>query len=1033
MSLVNVILQTDDEAPDEADVVPSEDIDGGESPSNEVWSEEETSIAVPDTGIFSGEGSTYSNPILISGTIIMAIVAFFLIVKRFKSGHRVFAKGRGFSIDNKKQKVIASLSALACVFAVSGALSSNISKIDTTSAATDDSIAISTGDVELSVIRRQGASAYGFAKSSVSVVDGTNNGYVLGAYASGTDIISAEDETNKITNTVFSNAALELNTWGISLNTPVDQDSEVWSPVPVSEADALILKTTDSRTEAGDATDVYLGAYVGPDLPDGIYSGVTINYFAIANVVTPDTFTLSFNANNGTGAPAAQSCTPEEAGAACSVVIPTSTPTRSGHTFLGWADTSSATTATYQPGGSLSLRANKRIYAVWSQNTTVFSLSFDMNGGAGGPDTQTCTARGTATSCLITISSIRPTRSDYDFLGWADSATAATAKYDAGERITMNSSKTVYAIWKKASTTSTFTLSFDANGGTGAPAAQSCTTTSTSCAIVISTLKPTRTNYTFIGWATTPGASTAQYNDSARNVAMTKNTTIYAVWKNNYTIKFNGNGSTGGSMSNLSMVYGTAKKLTANAFTRTGYKFTSWNTKADGTGVAYTDKQSVNNLTTTAGKTVNLYAQWESPKGKVHFLNTGSSNAFLIESGGKYGLIDSSNPLYPKNASNPSYCMSDVTCVSKTSNTVQHVVDYLRKIGVKKLDFVVASHSHSDHIGGMPVIAQNFVDSNTKYYYRRYTGTAEDTINPDWYNRDYYNRAVNAMQTAGAQLIEVTSSEPTFSLGEFSLKILNSEPASSSELNSSGVCTGENLNSLVVLATFGSKKVLFAGDMEKPDEAKVANKVGKIDILQMGHHGSDTSSSVSYIGIIKPKDVVIPSALETGKFRQWAGMAYAFKNYQTNFYQTSFTNEAIIINFENNNYTINDYGSTTTATKIGITSESSDKGQWIKFNIKNNTFWAHIKSNGTVSTGWEQLRYGDVAWYYFDENNGGMAFDEWRQITYQGKKQWFYFLHSGRMATGTQWIHSSTYGNEQFEFNSAGVCVSGRGCPLNPL
>lgn len=68
-------------------------------------------------------------------------------------------------------------------------------------------------------------------------------------------------------------------------------------------------------------------------------------------------------------------------------------------------------------------------------------------------------------------------------------------------------------------------------------------------------------------------------------------------------------GVTSGYMSNQGFTYGTAQKLTANAFRRTGYTFTSWNTKADGSGTSYADQKSVNNLTTNGG-TVELYAQW---------------------------------------------------------------------------------------------------------------------------------------------------------------------------------------------------------------------------------------------------------------------------------------------------------------------------------------------------------------------------------------------------------------------------------------
>ena len=83
---------------------------------------------------------------------------------------------------------------------------------------------------------------------------------------------------------------------------------------------------------------------------------------------------------------------------------------------------------------------------------------------------------------------------------------------------------------------------------------------------------------------------------------------MFAVWKaNTYTVKYNANGGAG-TTADSSHTYGTAKALTANGFTRTSYKFKNWNTKADGSGTSYKDKQSVKNLTTTDGATVTLYA-----------------------------------------------------------------------------------------------------------------------------------------------------------------------------------------------------------------------------------------------------------------------------------------------------------------------------------------------------------------------------------------------------------------------------------------
>lgn len=129
-----------------------------------------------------------------------------------------------------------------------------------------------------------------------------------------------------------------------------------------------------------------------------------------------------------------------------------------------------------------------------------------------------------------------------------------------------------------------------------------------------------RVGFAFAGWGTEPAGgtvfarndSTLKPSDICPDIASGScSITLYAQWKaNTYSIAFNGNGSTSGSMSKLSMAYGTAKNLTANAFVKSGYTFIGWNTKADGSGISYADKASVKNMTATNGTTVTLYAQW---------------------------------------------------------------------------------------------------------------------------------------------------------------------------------------------------------------------------------------------------------------------------------------------------------------------------------------------------------------------------------------------------------------------------------------
>jgi len=122
-----------------------------------------------------------------------------------------------------------------------------------------------------------------------------------------------------------------------------------------------------------------------------------------------------------------------------------------------------------------------------------------------------------------------------------------------------------------------------------------------------------KAGYTFNQYAVAGGGTLTAQTETSATLSMTDaNQTINAQWTaNTYSVHFNGNGSTSGSMDNESFTYDEAKTLTTNAFSRTGYTFDGWATTADG-DVAYTDGQSVSNLTAENGATVELFAHWSS-------------------------------------------------------------------------------------------------------------------------------------------------------------------------------------------------------------------------------------------------------------------------------------------------------------------------------------------------------------------------------------------------------------------------------------
>ena len=151
-----------------------------------------------------------------------------------------------------------------------------------------------------------------------------------------------------------------------------------------------------------------------------------------------------------------------------------------------------------------------------------------------------------------------------------------------------------------APTNTPYTVRFAANDGTGTMVSQGFFS-NTPEPLASNTF--TRTGYTFIEWNTKVDGTGIRYANGA-TVNNLGNMTLYAQWHANFTVSFNANGGTG-TMGAQEFSWNTTQALATNAFTRTGYTFVEWNTKADGTGTRYADGEAIGNL-----DSMTLYAQW---------------------------------------------------------------------------------------------------------------------------------------------------------------------------------------------------------------------------------------------------------------------------------------------------------------------------------------------------------------------------------------------------------------------------------------
>ena len=259
-------------------------------------------------------------------------------------------------------------------------------------------------------------------------------------------------------------------------------------------------------------------------------------------------------------------------------------------------------------------------YTIEPQCST-YTLTYNGNGATSGSVPAVATEYAAGTSVTVLGNSGELTKTGYDFNGWkADNASSGTA-YAAGSSITMSANHTLYAQWLAH----TINLTLYANNG-GATSDGSASVKYDATALDASpTLVSEPTGKTILGYyaaadgdkkvlnatGTFAGSAVADYITSSKWSCDVTPTELYAHWRDNsYTIVFHKNdASATGTMSDQVFTYGVAQSLTANNFELEEHSFEGWATTSDGE-VVYGDEETVNNLTTVDGATIDLYAVW---------------------------------------------------------------------------------------------------------------------------------------------------------------------------------------------------------------------------------------------------------------------------------------------------------------------------------------------------------------------------------------------------------------------------------------
>jgi competence protein ComEC len=199
---------------------------------------------------------------------------------------------------------------------------------------------------------------------------------------------------------------------------------------------------------------------------------------------------------------------------------------------------------------------------------------------------------------------------------------------------------------------------------------------------------------------------------------------------------------------------------------------------------------------------------------KVHYIDVGQGDSILIQVNNKNLLIDAG-----------------------TTDSTDKLLSYLSKQNISRLDYVIATHPHEDHIGGMAAIIRKFKIG--QFYAPRKTASTRT-----------FENMINALKSKNLK-INTAKEGVTIDL-EKNAECVMLAP------NSDNYDSTNNY-SAVLKITYGNSNFLFMGDAEKLSEREILSKNLNVncDMLKVGHHGSTSSSSPEFLDRVSPKIAVI--------------------------------------------------------------------------------------------------------------------------------------------------------------------------------
>ena len=389
---------------------------------------------------------------------------------------------------------------------------------------------------------------------------------------------------------------------------------------------------------------------------------------------------------------------------------------------------------------------------------------------------------------------------------------------------------------------------------------------------------------------------------------------------------------------------------------------------------------------------------------RIHFINTKGatgSDAIILESNGHYALIDmgedydfpdGSNPRYPARfgiSTNNGYVLED------------RLFRHMKYLGVKKLDFILGTHVHSDHIGAADEVLKRYPVG--KLYLKKYTDERITSKWRLWDNLFNYDNALKTAREKGVTVVQdIKAEDSRFKLGDMDIQLYNYK----NEYGPDGKLKkvyDDNSNSLVAVVTVAGKRIYLGGDLDNAEgaEDKLGPVIGKVDMMKWNHHyDAKISNTLPFLDSLAPSTVVHTSSSDANlaSTRDYLKK----KNIQV-VHASSQTQDATVFNISNTGFTnVSDsFPNIPTVTE-----------KW----YKEDGYWKYRLSDNQMAIGWHRLDDGD---YYFFNGKGQMQASKWLHLVDVKDKvegNWYYLNSNGKMQyegwfkQGGSWYYISSTG-----------------------